>query len=697
MKRICSLLPFMFVSAVLIGCGGTSSLSNSTSSMGAITVMAPTGNTVFGSAIHYVANATSGCPQGVARMAVYTAGSDPAYQVQGGSLDTTISLSPGTYNTTVQAWDNCGGTAAAKVNFSLKSQSGASVRVTSPAGNAVLGSSVHYVATATTNCPSGVGSLSIYTTPDHLAYQSMGGKLDAVLTLPPGTYNTSVKESDNCQGTASASVSFNVQEQGTGSVSVSAPTFNNIYGTSVHYTATATTTCPQGVSSMGIYPSSNQLAYQVQGSKLDAVLTLSPGTYDTVVQEWDNCGGTAVGHVPLTVQAPTTTLSDQTSNNTSAANSFLSQSNGNLGATNVSKVDIHTLLYSGNNTEIYAELQPWFGDPRHMQVGYTSWDPAQVSKQLNDMVSRGATGVVIDWYGPADATEPTTLAWLAAAEAHPGFKVIIMIDKGAVSISPCPGCNPQQTMIYLTNYVLDNYATSPAYARLNGNPIITEFDLDLHYTLDWNAIQAATSPNIAWIFENPDGFTHTITSGSYSWMNATSTQYGMDYLTNFYNAAMQAQQKMAWGAGYKGFNDTLASWGLGRVVGQQCGQTWLETFSKINSYYSSGMQLPILQLVTWNDYEEGTEMESGIDNCLTVSASLVGSALQWSVSGDESTVDHYAIYYTLDGQNLYSINTAAVGSRSIDLSSYQLGAGTVYVQAVGKPSIKNQMSGPVKI
>ncbi len=481
----------------------------------------------------------------------------------------------------------------------------------------------------------------------------------------------------------------------TGTVTVSSPT-GQLFPSSIHYVATAKTTCAKGISAMGIYTAPYRLAYVVKGAKLDTTLRLPPGKYDTVVQEWDNCNSAAKKHVPVTVQAATTTLALQTANNTSAASGFRTQTNGNLGASNVSKVDIHSLLYPAATTEIYAELQPWFGDKRHMSVGYISWDPTLVQNQLNDMVSRGISGVVIDWYGPADRTEPTTLAWLAAAANHPGFKVLIMIDKGAVTLSPCSGCNPQQTVIYLTKYVLQHYATSPSYATLNGAPLITQFDLDKNFALDWNAIKAATSPNIAWIFQSSAGFTHPVSSGSYSWMHATSTQYGMDYLTKFYNAAMQAPQEMAWGAGYKGFNDTLASWGLNRIVGQQCGQTWIQTFNKINSYYDSGQPLPILQLVTWNDYEEGTELESGIDNCLTVSGAMSGSLLQWAVKGNENTIDHYVVYFSADNTNLLELNTLPAGVHSMDLSPYSLGSGSMYVQAVGKPSIKNQMSAPVK-
>src|SRR2546429_699609 len=75
---------------------------------------------------------------------------------------------------------------------------------------------------------------------------------------------------------------------------------------------------------------------------------------------------------------PNTTLQAQTANNTSAANTFGTQSNGNLGANNVSKVDVHSLLYPGATTKIFAHLLLWFGPSNHMNVGYSSDDPAQV-------------------------------------------------------------------------------------------------------------------------------------------------------------------------------------------------------------------------------------------------------------------------------------------------------------------------------
>jgi hypothetical protein len=179
----------------------------------------------------------------------------------------------------------------------------------------------------------------------------------------------------------------------------------------------------------------------------------------------------------------------------------------------------------------------------------------------------------------------------------------------------------------------------------------------------------------------------------------TATDYGLDYLGSFYGTGLSFPAEQTVGATYKGFNDTLAAWGSQRVMNQQCGETWLQTFSKLNSIYSSGKQLSDLQLVTWNDYEEATELESGIDNCLSVSASTSANALQWALhgNGNENTVDHYTIYISSDGQNLMPLADMQTGVYSLNLCSFGVPAGSykLHVQAVGKPSLANQISGAV--
>ena len=396
---------------------------------------------------------------------------------------------------------------------------------------------------------------------------------------------------------------------------------------------------------------------------------------------------------------PTTTLAVQTANNTSTAGSFLAQSNGNGAAANVSKVDIHSLLYPGATTKVYAHLLLWFGGSNHMNVGYSSTDAQQVHRQITDMVSRGIDGVIIDWYGPNNSIDQATKLVMKEAEAHPGFTFAIMVDQGAIKWDSCSGCSPQQALVNQLQYVEQTYFPSPAYMTLAGKPVVTNFNIDLAYSINWDAVSASLSTQPAFLFQNNDGFTHVLSDGSYSWVMPTTSDYGIGYLQSFYGIGMPLQNEQTVGATYKGFNDTLASWGANRIMGQRCGQTWLQTFSEINALYDSGKQLPALQLVTWNDYEEGTEIESGINNCFSVSASGSGNSIQWTVSGDERTVDHYVTYASTDGTNLMALAQVPPGNRSLNLCSYSIPDGNYifYVQAMGKPSLTNQMSSAVKV
>ncbi len=177
----------------------------------------------------------------------------------------------------------------------------ANVTVTSPTNGSTVGTSVNFVATATTStCSKGVGSMGIYPAPYQLAYVSNGASLNTNLNFNPGTYNVVVEEWDNCGGATTSTVTITVKSGSTG-VFVTSPANNSSVGGSVNYVATATTKCSLGVASMGIYTAPYQLAYVVSGASLNTNLSLSPGTYNTTVEEWDKCGGAATAPVTVTV------------------------------------------------------------------------------------------------------------------------------------------------------------------------------------------------------------------------------------------------------------------------------------------------------------------------------------------------------------------------------------------------------------
>ncbi len=84
-------------------------------------------------------------------------------------------------------------------------------------------------------------------------------------------------------------------------VNVQTPTNGQQVGSPVQYVATATSSCNKGIASMGIYTAPGVLAYVVQGASLNTNLSLNPGKYNTVVQEWDKCGGATKTPIAITV------------------------------------------------------------------------------------------------------------------------------------------------------------------------------------------------------------------------------------------------------------------------------------------------------------------------------------------------------------------------------------------------------------
>jgi len=403
------------------------------------------------------------------------------------------------------------------------------------------------------------------------------------------------------------------------------------------------------------------------------------------------------------VPPASTTLQAETGNNTSTANSFAGQTNGNAGAGNVSKLPISSLLYTGSTTKIYATWLGWFGQPNHISVGYISNTPAQVHAQVEDMISRGMQGAIVDWYGVANTTiEAATTLLRNEAEAHAGqFEFGIMEDKGALGAAArSNGCDVTDQLISDLTYIASQYETSPAYTRLNGRPVVFFFDVDAFY-IDWNRVISSVPGNPLLISRGTNGFTRTVSDGGYSWVNIHSNNPfdpELNFQDSFFQAAQQAPQKVAYGTAFKGFNDTLASWGTNRVVDQDCGQTWLQSFSEVGKFYSSSHQLPGLQIATWNDYEEGTTIESGIDNCVYLAPAQSGTTIKWIVNGNENTIDHYTVFMSTDGKNLSPLIDVPRGTHAVDLSKLNLSATatySVYVKAIGMASIQNKMSSAI--
>src|SRR6202035_544585 len=158
----------------------------------------------------YTATATSSCAKGVASMGIYV-NNKLTYVTYTASMNTSLALSPGSYNTVVEEWDNCGGAAYKSIPITVSGSGGSTgVTVTSPAANSTVTSPVTYTATATTStCAAGVSTMGIYVN-NTLTYVTNGATLNTQLTLAPGAEHTVVEEWDKCGGAAYTTVNLTV-------------------------------------------------------------------------------------------------------------------------------------------------------------------------------------------------------------------------------------------------------------------------------------------------------------------------------------------------------------------------------------------------------------------------------------------------------------------------------------------------------
>jgi hypothetical protein len=256
-------------------------------------------------------------------------------------------------------------------------------------------------------------------------------------------------------------------------------------------------------------------------------------------------------------------------------------------------------------------------------VGYSSHDPAEIQKQIDEAKSLGISGFVVDWYGYRDPFNERTYALVQAAAAEQNFHVAMLYDEtdredGATDVAI------EEFKLFHDTYLSANATGHEAYLTYNGRPVIFIFPKSGH--TDWNRVRAEVNkwpqPPLLIYEDQPgpfpnafDGFYPWINPGNNSWA-ADGSNWGAQYLEDFYRS-MQSKysDKIPVGGAWAEFDDSKASWGLNRHINARCGQTLADTLKTARQFYPPENPLPFLLIETWNDYEEGSAIERGIPNC----------------------------------------------------------------------------------
>jgi len=276
------------------------------------------------------------------------------------------------------------------------------------------------------------------------------------------------------------------------------------------------------------------------------------------------------------------------------------------------------------STKLLAVYEPWFGHPQHISVGYSSQDPIEIRKQIEDAKSQGVSGFVVDWYGDREPFLDHSYALIQSIAAEEDFKVAIMFDESNGDADQATDDAIAAFSKLNQTYLAAHAPGRDAYLTYQGRPMIFVFPKGGH--TDWNRVRAEVNqwnPVPLLIYEDQSNTYASAFDGFYAWVQpgekgwaADGSNWGEDYLRNFYNRMLtKYADKIAVGGAWAGFDDSKASWGLNRHISQRCGATLVDTMNLPSQYYPADHPLPFILIATWNDYEEGTAIEGGLAKC----------------------------------------------------------------------------------
>jgi hypothetical protein len=267
------------------------------------------------------------------------------------------------------------------------------------------------------------------------------------------------------------------------------------------------------------------------------------------------------------------------------------------------------------------EIASWY-DPL---IGpYDSSDPAVLEYHVLLMKLAGVDGVIVDWYGSAnyldyDLNNRATLK-LFEFTRKAGLKFCIcyedqtiqhMLD-GHYLQSGQAISEAQQEMLYLQT----NFFGDASYLRLNGRPVLLNFGPQ-HFmaSSNWEAIFSVLQTTNRPAFFTEDNRL-AISTGAFNWppmwMSQAPGTGGVLSGAGLKNYLAEFERKAAgWPAfissAFSRFHDIYQRAGVRNYwgyLGDRQGDTFRETLCRAMTNSA-----PIVQIVTWNDFGEGTMVE----------------------------------------------------------------------------------------
>lgn len=245
---------------------------------------------------------------------------------------------------------------------------------------------------------------------------------------------------------------------------------------------------------------------------------------------------------------------------------------------------------------------------------YDSKDPDVVEYHLLLMKYAGVDAVLIDWYGShnvndygvnlsganalIDKMDDVGLTYALVYEEYTAEAVQAQTGKTALYVA-------QLDM----KYAEEMYFSKPEYLSFNNTPLLLTFGP--RYFRDgskWEQIFSGlkTKPRFLPLWDH-GAYTGSTDNGEFAWVDFNTSLSKLDL---FYNK--EALYEMMIGSAYPRFHDFYEEGGWGDSYGYvdpADGETFINTLNK-----AKDRGIDYLQLVTWNDFGEGTVIEPTLED-----------------------------------------------------------------------------------
>lgn len=260
------------------------------------------------------------------------------------------------------------------------------------------------------------------------------------------------------------------------------------------------------------------------------------------------------------------------------------------------------IIDENGKREIASHYYPLIGP-------YDSRDPDVIEYHLLLMKYAGVDGVLIDWYGSHNVydykvnltgsnavistVDDVGLQFAMVYEDYTAGNVEKQTSKTAIQAA-------QADMLYLQN----EYFNKNEYIKIDNTPLLLTFGPRLFkQESQWTEIFSGLSqkPKFLPLWNHSSYAGTNNRNGEYAWVDFTET---LSDLTSFYN---KVHLELLMGSAYPRFHDFYEEGGTGTSYGyvdSNDGQTLENTLAKATSSKAKH-----IQLVTWNDFGEGTVIE----------------------------------------------------------------------------------------